>query len=163
MVTNNHVVGDHVREITVALSDKRAIKGRVIGVDPTTDIALLKIKSSQTFPFVKFADKQPRVGDWVVAVGNPFGLGGTATAGIVSGQGREIGEAYVSYLQIDAPINSGNSGGPSFDLQGRVVGVNTAIFSPSGGSVGIGFAVAVLMIGERVVEWMAGGTPVAHG
>jgi serine protease Do len=140
VVTNNHVV-EGAQEIVVTLSDERQFPARLIGRDPPTDLAVLKI-DARDLPFVSFASSAlPAVGDWVVAVGNPFGLGGTATAGIVSAQGREVGEAYVSYLQIDAPINSGNSGGPSFDLQGRVIGVNTAIFSPSGGSVGIGFAI----------------------
>jgi serine protease Do len=140
VVTNNHVV-EGAREIVVTLADARQFPARLVGRDPPTDLAVLKIQA-RDLPFVSFARSAvPAVGDWVVAVGNPFGLGGTATAGIVSAQGREIGEAYVSYLQIDAPINSGNSGGPSFDLRGRVVGVNTAIFSPSGGSVGIGFAI----------------------
>ncbi|HVJ02471.1 MAG TPA: trypsin-like peptidase domain-containing protein, partial [Sphingomonas sp.] len=140
VVTNNHVV-EGAQQVMVALADGRQFPARLIGRDPPTDLAVLKI-DARALPFVSFAASAlPEVGDWVVAVGNPFGLGGTATAGIVSAHGREIGEAYVSYLQIDAPINSGNSGGPSFDLQGRVVGVNTAIFSPTGGSVGIGFAI----------------------
>jgi serine protease Do len=140
VVTNNHVV-QGAQEIVVTLNDGRQFPARLIGRDPPTDLSVLKIDAAD-LPYVSFARSAlPEVGDWVVAVGNPFGLGGTATAGIVSARGREIGEAYVSYLQIDAPINSGNSGGPSFDLQGRVVGVNTAIFSPSGGSVGIGFAI----------------------
>jgi serine protease Do len=102
----------------------------------------LKIKASQTFPFVKFAEQSPRVGDWVMAVGNPFGLGGTVTAGIVSARGRDIGAGpYDDFIQIDAPVNKGNSGGPTFDVDGNVIGVNTAIFSPSGGSVGIAFAI----------------------
>jgi serine protease Do len=112
----------------------------VIGTDPKTDVALIKVDGKNDFPFVQFADHEPRVGDWVVAVGNPFGLGGTVTAGIVSARGRDIGaSAYDDYIQIDAPINKGNSGGPAFDVNGNVIGVNTAIFSPSGGSVGIGF------------------------
>jgi serine protease Do len=140
IVTNNHVV-EGAQQIVVALADGRQFPARLVGRDPPTDLAVLKLAAGD-LPYVSFASSAlPEVGDWVVAVGNPFGLGGTATAGIVSAHGREIGEAYVSYLQIDAPINSGNSGGPSFDLQGRVVGVNTAIFSPSGGSVGIGFAI----------------------
>jgi serine protease Do len=140
VVTNNHVV-EGAQEIVVSLTDGRQLPARLVGRDPPTDLAVLKIDGGK-LPFVSFArSATPEVGDWVVAVGNPFGLGGTATAGIVSARGREIGEAFVSYLQIDAPINSGNSGGPSFDLSGRVVGVNTAIFSPSGGSVGIGFAI----------------------
>jgi serine protease Do len=140
VVTNNHVV-EGAREIVVSLADGRQFPARLVGRDPPSDLAVLKI-DGRDLPYVSFARAAtPQVGDWVVAVGNPYGLGGTATAGIVSARGREIGEGYVSFLQIDAPINSGNSGGPSFDLQGRVVGVNTAILSPSGGSVGIGFAV----------------------
>ena len=116
---------------------------KVIGTDPKTDLALLKVKEEGTFPFVTFASQSPRVGDWVIAVGNPFGLGGTVTAGIVSARGRDIGSGpYDDFLQIDAPVNHGNSGGPTFNADGEVVGVNTAIFSPSGGSVGIGFAIA---------------------
>jgi len=140
VVTNNHVV-EGAREIVVSLADGRQFPARLIGRDPPSDLAVLKI-DQRDLPYVSFAQAAtPQVGDWVVAVGNPYGLGGTATVGIVSASGREIGEGYVSFLQIDAPINSGNSGGPSFDLQGRVVGVNTAILSPSGGSVGIGFAI----------------------
>lgn len=140
VVTNNHVV-EGAREIVVSLADGRQFQARLVGRDPPSDLAVLKI-DERDLPYVSFArSATPQVGDWVVAVGNPYGLGGTATAGIVSAHGREIGEGYVSFLQIDAPINSGNSGGPSFDLQGRVVGVNTAILSPSGGSVGIGFAI----------------------
>ena len=105
-----------------------------------TDLALIKVEGRSDFPYVKLADKAPRIGDWVVAVGNPFGLGGTVTAGIVSARGRDIGSGpYDDFIQIDAPINKGNSGGPTFDMDGNVIGVNTAIFSPSGGSVGIGF------------------------
>ncbi len=112
-----------------------------MGEDAPTDIAVLKVAGTD-FPYVSFSDGPlPEVGDWVLAVGNPFGFGGTATAGIVSAHGRELGEAHVSFMQVDAPINSGNSGGPTFDLEGRVVGVNTAIISPSGGFVGIGLAV----------------------
>jgi serine protease Do len=111
-------------------------------LDPKTDIAVVKVDGKQDFPYVTFADRVPRVGEWVLAVGNPFGLGGTVTAGIVSANGRDIGSGpYDSYIQIDAPINKGNSGGPAFDMEGNVMGVTTAIFSPSGGSVGIGFEV----------------------
>ena len=114
----------------------------MIGTDPKTDLALIKVDGRSDFPFVKLAEKASRIGDWVVAVGNPFGLGGTVTAGIVSARGRDIGAGPCDdFIQIDAPINKGNSGGPTFDIDGNVIGVNTAIFSPSGGSVGIGFAV----------------------
>ena len=140
IVTNNHVV-EGADKITVRTSDDRSLKATLVGRDPATDLAVVKVEGSN-FPFVNFEDRaKPRVGDWVVAVGNPFNLGGTATAGIVSALGRAnvSGSSYVDYMQIDAPINRGNSGGPTFDMYGRVVGVNTAIFSPSGGSVGIGF------------------------
>ncbi|MBS0332799.1 MAG: Do family serine endopeptidase [Proteobacteria bacterium] len=140
IVTNNHVV-EGADKVTVRTADERSLPARVIGRDPDTDLAVIKVEGHD-FPFVSFEDRaKPRVGDWVVAVGNPFNLGGTATAGIVSAMSRPqvSGSGYVDYMQIDAPINRGNSGGPTFDLYGRVVGVNSAIFSPSGGSVGIGF------------------------
>ncbi|MDO9248609.1 MAG: Do family serine endopeptidase [Phenylobacterium sp.] len=140
IVTNNHVV-ENAEEIKVVLKDERELEAVVVGRDEGTDLAVLKVKGS-SFPFVNFENSaKPRVGDWVITVGNPFGLGGTATAGIISAYGRDIGETFVDYIQIDAPINRGNSGGPTFDVFGRVIGVNTAIFSPSGGSVGIGFAI----------------------
>lgn len=151
VVTNEHVIAG-AREITVSLSDGRQFPARLVGLDPPTDLAVLKVAASD-LPFVSFSNAaSPEVGDWVVAVGNPFGFGGTATAGIVSAHGREIGEAHVSFLQIDASINSGNSGGPSFDLEGRVVGVNTAIISPSGGFVGIGLAVPADLANEITQE-----------
>ena len=138
-VTNYHVV-DHAKSVQVTADDGTIQTAKVIGTDQKTDLALIKVEGKNDFPFVKFADHTPRVGDWVVAVGNPFGLGGTVTAGIVSARGRDIGAGpYDDYMQIDAPINKGNSGGPAFDVEGNVVGVNTAIYSPSGGSVGIGF------------------------
>ena len=138
-VTNNHVV-DGAKTVQVTTDDGATYKAKVVGTDAKTDLALIKVESSKSFPFVNFADREPRIGDWVVAVGNPFGLGGTVTAGIVSARGRDIGAGpYNDYIQIDAPINKGNSGGPTFNLDGNVIGVNTAIFSPSGGSVGIGF------------------------
>jgi serine protease Do len=141
IVTANHVV-DHAQKVQVTTSDGKTYAARVIGTDPGTDIAVLKVDAGNNFSYVKFADKMPRVGDWVVAIGNPFGLGNTATAGIVSATGRNINmSTYDNYLQIDAPINRGNSGGPTFDMQGHVVGINDAIFTPSGGSVGIGFDV----------------------
>jgi len=140
-VTNNHVVKD-ADEVMVKTNDGKEYKAEVVGTDPKTDLALLKIKDGGNFAFVKFADKEARVGDWVVAVGNPFGLGGTVTTGIISARGRDIGSGpYDDFLQIDASINKGNSGGPAFNLDGEVVGINTAIYSPSGGSVGIGFAI----------------------
>ena len=138
-VTNNHVV-DRAKTVQVTMDDGSVYDAKVVGSDSKTDLALIKVNASKSFPFVKFADRDPRVGDWVVAVGNPFGLGGTVTAGIVSARGRDIGSGpYDDYIQIDAPINKGNSGGPAFNMDGEVIGVNTAIFSPSGGSVGIGF------------------------
>jgi serine protease Do len=136
-VTNNHVV-DHAKTVTVTTDDGKVHTASVVGTDPRSDLALIKVEGVG-FPFVKFADQAPRIGEWAVAVGNPFGLGGTVTAGIVSATGRDIGRGADDYIQIDAPINRGNSGGPTFDTQGNVMGVNTAIFSPSGGSVGIGF------------------------
>jgi len=138
-VTNNHVV-DGAKTVQVTTDEGAVYKAKVVGTDARTDLALIKVESDKSFPFVKFADREPRIGDWVVAVGNPFGLGGTVTAGIVSARGRDIGAGpYNDYIQIDAPINKGNSGGPTFNMDGSVIGVNTAIFSPSGGSVGIGF------------------------
>jgi serine protease Do len=124
------------------LDDGKIVPATIVGTDKKTDLALLKLKQGGTYQFVEFAKSTPRVGEWVIAVGNPFGLGGTVTAGIISARGRDIGAGpYDDFLQIDAPVNRGNSGGPSFNSQGQVVGVNTAIFSPSGGSVGIGFAI----------------------
>jgi serine protease Do len=142
IVTNNHVV-EEGRKISVRLPNGREFEAHLVGTDKDTDVALLKVDGVNDLPTVAFGDDHHlRVGDWVVAVGNPFGLGGTVTAGIVSSIGRDIGNGpYTDYIQIDAPINQGNSGGPTFDLSGRVVGMNTAIFSPSGGSVGIGFAI----------------------
>ena len=142
IVTSNHVVRG-ANSVTVTLQDGRQLEARVAGTDPKTDLALLEVDAGEALPVVEFGDSdRTRVGDWVVAVGNPFGLGGTVTAGIVSSRGRDIGSGpYDDYLQIDAPINRGSSGGPLFDRSGRVVGVNTAIFSPTGGNVGVGFAV----------------------
>lgn len=143
IVTNNHVIAN-AQEITVKLSDGRELRAELVGRDDNTDLAVIKVQGSG-FPFVQFEEgAEPRVGDWVIAVGNPFGLGGTATAGIVSARARDLRDRssqFVDYLQIDAAINRGNSGGPTFDIYGRVIGVNTAIFSPTGGSVGIGFAI----------------------
>ncbi|PHS29631.1 MAG: protease Do [Robiginitomaculum sp.] len=141
VVTNNHVI-ENASKITVAMQDGREFEAEMIGKDKLTDLAVLKIKDDKDFPFVSFAeDINLRVGDWVVAVGNPFGLGGTATAGIVSATGREIGRGAYDFIQIDASINRGNSGGPAFDLYGNVVGVNSQILSPTGGNIGIGFAI----------------------
>ncbi|HEY1943623.1 MAG TPA: Do family serine endopeptidase [Roseiarcus sp.] len=161
IVTNNHVV-DHATEVTVTTSEGKTLTAKVIGTDPKTDLALLKV-SGGSYPFVTFAPQAPRVGDWVIAVGNPFGLGGTVTAGIVSARGRDIGSGpYDDFLQIDAPVNHGNSGGPTFNTDGQVVGVNTAIFSPSGGSVGIGFAIASDVV-KNVVQQLKENGSVARG
>jgi serine protease Do len=163
IVTNNHVVQD-ADQITVHGPDGRVLKARLIGRDPATDIAVVKVDGGP-FPFVNFEDSaKPRVGDWVVAVGNPFGLGGTATAGIVSALAREdvADSPLIDYMQIDAPINQGNSGGPTFDIEGRVVGVNTAIFTPSGGSVGIGFDIPAAMANSIARQLIADGH-VSHG
>jgi len=138
-VTNNHVV-DKAESVEVTTDDGKSYSAKVIGTDPRTDIALIKVGGRSDFPFVRFGDQSPRIGDWVIAVGNPFGLGGTVTAGIVSARGRDIGAGpYDDFIQIDAAVNKGNSGGPTFDVDGNVIGVNTAIFSPSGGNVGIAF------------------------
>ncbi len=140
-VTNNHVV-DKAESVEVTTDDGKIYQAKVIGTDPRTDLALIKVEGRKDFPVSKLADGNPRIGDWVLAVGNPFGLGGTVTAGIVSARGRDIGAGpYDDFIQIDAPVNKGNSGGPTFDVDGNVIGVNTAIFSPSGGSVGIAFAI----------------------
>jgi serine protease Do len=142
IVTNNHVIED-ADEVTVILHDDTNLKAKIVGRDTKTDIALLKVDAGKPLHFVKFGDSdKARVGDWVVAIGNPFGLGGTVTQGIISARARDIQSGpYDDYLQTDASINRGNSGGPMFNLAGEVIGVNTAIFSPSGGSIGIGFAI----------------------
>ena len=138
-VTNNHVV-DKAKAVEITTDDGKTYDAKVVGTDSRTDLALIKVDGRSDFPYVKLAETSPRIGDWVVAVGNPFGLGGTVTAGIVSARGRDIGSGpYDDFIQIDAPVNKGNSGGPTFDMEGNVIGVNTAIFSPSGGSVGIAF------------------------
>ncbi|MGF1500492.1 MAG: DegQ family serine endoprotease [Paracoccaceae bacterium] len=142
VVTNNHVIRD-ADQITVNLADGRSFEAEIVGTDPKTDLALMKIEADQPLSFVRFGDSSDvRVGDWVLAIGNPFGLGGSVSAGIVSARNRDIQAGpYDDFLQTDAAINRGNSGGPLFDLRGNVIGVNTAIISPSGGSIGIGFAV----------------------
>lgn len=141
VVTNNHVTeGSNTVEILTA--EPKRYTARVVAADAASDLALLKVDAPNVFPFVEFSAKSPRVGEWIFAVGNPFGLDGTVTAGIVSAQDRQVGNNFdEDMIQIDAPINRGNSGGPSFDITGKVIGVNTMIFSPSGGSVGIGFAI----------------------
>jgi serine protease Do len=157
-VTNNHVV-DGAESVEVATDDGKTYSAKVIGTDPRTDVALIKVDGRSDFPFAKLSDGQPRIGDWVLAVGNPFGLGGTVTAGIVSARGRDIGSGpYDDFIQIDAPVNKGNSGGPAFDTQGEVVGVNTAIFSPSGGSVGIAFSIPASTVKSVVAQLKDKGT-----
>ncbi|HEX3349850.1 MAG TPA: DegQ family serine endoprotease [Acetobacteraceae bacterium] len=152
VVTNNHVI-DGADEITVILQDNTKLKATLIGRDEKADIALLKVASDKPLPAVKFGDSNAeRVGDWVLAIGNPFGLGGSVTAGIVSARGRDIGSGpYDDYLQTDAAINKGNSGGPLFNMDGDVIGMNTAIYSPSGGSIGIGFSIPSNIV-KNVVE-----------
>ena len=152
-VTNNHVV-DGADKVEVTLDDGKTYSAKVIGADPRTDIALIKVESDgKDFPFAKLSDTKPRIGDWVLAVGNPFGLGGTVTAGIVSASGRDIGNGpYDDFIQIDAPVNKGNSGGPAFDVSGEVMGVNTAIYSPSGGSVGIAFSIPASTVKSVVAQ-----------
>jgi serine protease Do len=141
IVTNNHVVG-HADRIQVSLTDGTRLPARVIGTDELTDVALIKVQASGPLPAVPFGDsRQVEVGDWVLAAGNPFGLGGSVTAGIISARGRDLGAGpFDNFLQLDAPINPGNSGGPIFNMEGQVIAISTAIVSPSGGSVGIGFA-----------------------
>ena len=150
IVTNNHVASNAV-SLEVVMDDGKIYTAKVVGTDTRTDLALLKVDGRNDFPYVKFSRSKAEVGDWVVAMGNPFGLGGTVTAGIVSAHGRDIGEGpYDDFLQIDAPINKGNSGGPTFNQDGDVIGVNTAIYSPSGGSVGIAFDIPA-KTAERVI------------
>ncbi|WP_296898935.1 Do family serine endopeptidase [Thiohalocapsa sp.] len=153
IVTNNHVI-ESAETIEVTLNDGRQFEARVIGRDPKTDLALIKVDGAPELPHVDLGDSgEARIGDWVLAVGNPFGLGGSVNAGIISARGRDINSGpYDDYLQIDAPINRGNSGGPLFDARGRVIGVNTAIFSPSGGNIGIGFAIPAETAADIVRE-----------
>lgn len=153
IVTNNHVI-DGADEITVTLSDDSQHKAELVGRDPKTDLALLRIDAKRVLPAVSWGDStKSRVGDWVVAIGNPFGLGGTVTAGIISARQRDINQGpYDSFLQTDASINRGNSGGPMFNMDGEVIGVNTAIFSPTGGSVGVGFAVPSSIVSRVIAQ-----------
>jgi serine protease Do len=164
VVTNNHVISGGegkapVESITVTLADRREFKARVVGRDALSDVALLKI-DAKDLPFVGFGNSQTvRVGDWAIAIGNPFGLGGTVTAGIVSALHRNIGSGqYDRYIQTDASINQGNSGGPLFDLDGNVIGINTAIFSPTGGNVGLGFAIPAELVKPVVDQLRATGS-----
>jgi len=163
IVTNNHVI-DGATDIQVTLTDGSIHPARIVGRDVKTDLALLKINASRSLPYVAFGDSdKEEVGDWVIAVGNPFGLGGSVSAGIVSARNRDINEGpYDDFLQIDAPINPGNSGGPLFDQAGHVIGIDTAIYSPSGGSVGIGFAIPS-NVAKRVVADLRNHGHVARG
>ncbi|MEQ5787719.1 Do family serine endopeptidase [Erythrobacter sp. NFXS35] len=170
VVTNNHVVSPPntnatLEEITVTMPDGTEYEAELVGSDAASDLAVLKINASRTFPFVTFGDSSAaRVGDWVVAIGNPFGLGGTVTSGIVSAVYRNTGQggAYDRYIQTDASINRGNSGGPLFDMRGNVIGINNAIFSPSGGSVGIGFAIPA-EIAAPIVDQLKAGQEIERG
>lgn len=151
VVTNNHVI-DKASEVQITMDNGETLDAKVIGTDAKTDLALLKVEGND-FPYVRLAGQKARIGDWVVAIGNPFGLGGTVTAGIVSAQHRDIGAGpYDDFIQIDASVNKGNSGGPTFNLSGEVVGVNTAIFSPSGGNVGIAFAIPASTVEQIVAD-----------
>lgn len=157
VVTNNHVVEDAVK-VTVVFEDGTEQVAKVVGTDERTDLAVLKIDGDD-LPFVTFEEEASRVGDWVVAVGNPFGLGGTVTVGVISGSGRNIGGSnYGDFLQIDAAVNTGNSGGPAFNTNGEVVGVNTAIYSPNGGNVGIAFAIPAHTVKQIVGQLIEKGT-----
>jgi len=157
IVTNNHVV-KNADKVTVIFDNGDEMSAKVIGTDEKTDVAVVKV-DGKDLPFVEFAEDTIRVGDWVVAVGNPFGLGGTVTAGIVSARGRDIGgSSYGDFLQIDAAVNTGNSGGPTFDTTGKVAGMNTAIFSPNGGNVGIAFAIPASTIKPIVQQLIDKGT-----
>jgi serine protease Do len=157
-VTNNHVA-ENAKTIEISTDDGKIHTAKVVGTDPRTDLALIKVDGGGNFPHVKLADTAPRIGDWVLAVGNPFGLGGTVTAGIVSARGRDIGTGpYDDFLQIDAAVNKGNSGGPTFNTEGSVIGVNTAIYSPSGGSVGIAFAIPAETVKTVVAQLKEKGT-----
>ncbi len=158
IVTNDHVVGQANR-IMVSLLDGTQLPARVIGVDELTDVAVIKVDAPRALPAVTWGNAhQVEVGDWILAAGNPFGLGGSVTAGIISAQGRDLGAGpFDNFLQIDAPINPGNSGGPAFDMSGEVVGMTTAIVSPSGGSVGIGFAIPADLVRRTVAELEAHG------
>ena len=160
VVTNNHVI-DGADEITVTLQDNTSLKAKVLGRDESGDIALLQVKPDKPLPSVDFGDSDAeRVGDWVVAIGNPFGLGGTVTAGIVSARGRDIRQGpYDDFIQTDAAINRGNSGGPLFNMDGQVIGMNTAIYSPSGGSIGIGFSIPANMVKAVVAQLKDFGHP----
>lgn len=159
IVTNNHVVKD-AEEIFVVLHDDSELEAEIVGIDDKTDIAVLRVNPKTPLPAVSFGDSDAeRVGDWVIAIGNPLGFGGTVTAGIVSARGRDINSGpYDNYIQTDAPINKGNSGGPLFNMEGEVIGINTAIFSPNGGSIGIGFAIPSNLASKVVSQLREYGT-----
>lgn len=160
IVTNNHVV-ENATKVTVVFENGDEKIAKVIGTDQRTDLAVIKIDDGADLPFVKLEDTRSRVGDWVVAVGNPFGLGGTVTVGIISAEGRDIGgSSYGDFLQIDAAVNTGNSGGPDFNMKGEVVGVNTAIYSPNGGNVGIAFAIPASTVKQIADQLIKGGSVV---
>jgi serine protease Do len=159
-VTNNHVV-EGADKVEVTTDAGKTYTAKVVGTDPRTDLALIKVEGGSDFSFAKLSAGKARIGDWVVAVGNPFGLGGTVTAGIVSAIGRDIGSGpYDDFIQIDAPVNKGNSGGPTFNMQGEVVGVNTAIYSPSGGSVGIAFSIPAMTVKNVIAQLKDNGSVV---
>jgi serine protease Do len=158
VVTNNHVV-EGADKVEVTTDAGKTYTAMVIGTDSRTDVALIKVEGGSDFPFARLSEGKARIGDWVLAVGNPFGLGGTVTAGIVSASGRDIGSGpYDDFIQIDAPVNKGNSGGPAFNMQGEVVGVNTAIYSPSGGSVGIAFSIPASTVKSVIAQLKDKGT-----
>ena len=162
VATSSHVV-ENAKTVTVTTDDGKTLDAKVIGAEPKTDLALLKVIEKGDYPFVSFVKEAPRVGDWVVGIGNPIGLGGTVTVGIIAADGRDTGnEPYDQFLQIEAPTNAGNAGGPTFNLKGEVVGVNTAISSPSGGSVGLGFAIPA-STAESVVNSLEHARVVSRG
>lgn len=164
IVTNNHVVG-HADKIVVSLTDGTRLPAQVIGTDDLTDVALIKVQAPGPLPSVPFGDsRQVEVGDWVLAAGNPFGLGGSVTAGIISARGRDLGAGpFDNFLQLDAPINPGNSGGPIFNMNGQVIAISTAIVSPSGGSVGIGFATPSELVMPIIQQLRGGAGHIARG
>lgn len=159
IVTNNHVV-DHADKIVVSLTDGRQLKARVLGRDELTDVAVIKVQSSEALPSVSWGDsRRAEVGDWILAAGNPFGLGGSVSVGIVSAEGRDLGSGpFDNFLQLDAPINPGNSGGPVFNMDGQVIGVSSVIVSPTGASVGIGFAIPSDTVSRIVTQLLAKGS-----
>jgi serine protease Do len=159
IVTNNHVV-DHADKIVVSLTDGRQLPARVIGRDELTDVAVIKVQTNEPLPSVTWGDsRKAEVGDWILAAGNPFGLGGSVSIGIISAEGRDLGNGpFDNFLQLDAPINPGNSGGPVFDMEGRVIGVSSVIVSPTGASVGIGFAIPSDAVSRTVTQLLSKGS-----